>query len=101
MLVYAISLFTIGIWNTNENGNGLHWVNWDGVCYPKQEGGFGIRPLCVKNDALKTKWLWRFAKEEDAMWKNVIRVKYGIDDLDWGTKKSFYSHGVSCSVSNL
>jgi len=27
------------IWNTNENGNGLHWVNWDEVCHPKQEGG--------------------------------------------------------------
>jgi len=33
------------------------------------------------NNALKTKWLWRLAQEEDAMWKNVIKVKYGIDDL--------------------
>ena len=48
------------------------------------------------NDALKTKWLWRFAKEEDAMWKNVIKVKYGIDDLGWWTRKSSYFHGVSC-----
>jgi len=33
------------------------------------------------NEALKTKWLWRFAKEENAMWKNLIEAKYGIDDL--------------------
>jgi len=32
---------------------------------------------------LKTKWLWRFAKEDNAMWKNVIKAKYGIDNLGW------------------
>jgi len=33
------------------------------------------------NEVLTTKWLWSFAKEDDAMWKNVIKAKYGIDDL--------------------
>jgi len=47
------------------------------------------------NEAFKTKWLWRFAKEDDAMWKNVIKAKYEIDDLGWCTKKSSYSHRVS------
>jgi len=46
------------------------------------------------NDALKTKWLWRFAKEDDAMWKNVIKAKYAIDELGWWSKKSSNSHGV-------
>ena len=26
------------LWSTNENGNGLHWVNWDEVRRRKQEG---------------------------------------------------------------
>jgi len=30
------------------------------------------------NKALKT---WRFVKEDDAMCKNVINEKYGIDDM--------------------
>jgi len=47
------------------------------------------------NEVLKTKWLWRFANEDNAMWKNVISVKYGIVDLGWWTKKSSYSHGVN------
>ena len=68
------------LWNSNDNGKGLHWVSWNEVCCPKHEGGLGIRPLRVKNDALKTKWLWSFAKEDDAMWKNVIKAKYGIDE---------------------
>jgi len=86
--------------DTNENGNGLHWVNWDEVRHPQQEGGLGIRPR-IMNDTLKTKWLWRFAKEEDAMRTNVIKVKYRIDDYGSQTKKSFYSHKVSCWKSIL
>ena len=43
--------------------------------------------------------LWRFAKEEDAMSKNVKAAKYGINDLGWWTKESSYSHGVSCLKS--
>ena len=55
------------LWDSNNSDNGFHWVNWDEVCCPKQEGGLGIRPLRVMNEALKTKWLWRFAKEDNAM----------------------------------
>jgi len=47
------------------------------------------------NEALKTKWLWRFAKEDDAVRKNVFKAKYGIEDLGWWTKRSSYSHGFS------
>uniref|UniRef100_A0A7C9AA13 Reverse transcriptase domain-containing protein n=1 Tax=Opuntia streptacantha TaxID=393608 RepID=A0A7C9AA13_OPUST len=106
--IYFMSLFTIPasiahqlerimrdfLWNSNSSCNGLHWVNWDEVCRPKQEGGLGIRPLRVMNEALKTKWLWRFAKEDNAMWKNVIKAKYGTDDLGWWSKMSSFSHGV-------
>jgi len=94
-------IMTDFLWNTNDNGNGLHWVNWDEVCHPKQEGGLGIRRLRIMNEALKTKWLWRFAKEYDAMWKNVIKAKYGINELGWWSKKSSYSHGVCCRKSIL
>ena len=99
--IYFMSLFTIPasiasrlekimrdfLWNSNDNGNGLHWVNWNEVCRPKQLGGLGIRPLRDMNEALKTKWLWRFAKEDSDMWKNGIKAKYGIDELGWWSKK--------------
>ena len=48
------------------------------------------------NAALKIKWIWRFAKEEDAFWRKVIVAKYGVEDLGWWSKKSFYAHGVGC-----
>ena len=54
------------LWPNNGSTKGLHWVNWREVCRPKQQGGLSIRPLCQMNDALKIKWIWRFAKKEDA-----------------------------------
>ena len=48
------------------------------------------------NEAIKIKWLWRFAKEEDALWRKVVVAKYGVDNLGWWSKKSCYAHGVGC-----
>lgn len=31
------------------------------------------------------KWLWKFADEENMLWKEVITAKYGMEDK-WMTK---------------
>jgi len=33
------------------------------------------------NEALTIKWIWRFAKEEDAFFRKAIVAKYGVDNL--------------------
>jgi len=48
------------------------------------------------NKALKAKWLWRFAKKDNILWKNMVKLKYGIDRLGWWSKKSTYPHGIGC-----
>jgi len=53
------------------------------------------------NEALKIKWIWRFAKEEDAFWRKVIVAKYGVDNLGWWSKKSHYVYEVGCWKSIL
>ena len=78
------------LWANNETSSGFCWVNWREVCCSKQEGGLGIRPL----RRMKTKWLWHFIKEENALWRNVIIGKYGVDILGWWTKKSTFAHGI-------
>jgi len=108
--IYFMSLFTIPVsisqqlekimrdflWSNNEADMGFHWVKWEDICHPKREGGLGIRPLRDMNKALKAKWLWRFAKEDNTLWKNVVELKYGIDGLGWWSKKSNHPHGVGC-----
>ena len=59
-----------------------------------QEDGHGIIHLREMNEALKPKWLRRFDKEEDTMWKIVIEMKYGVDNIGWWSNKSSYAHGV-------
>ena len=58
-----------------------HLVGWDKVCAPIANGGLGIRKLTTFNKALLGKWLWRFGKEEDRLWRRVVASKFGEE---WG-----------------
>ncbi|KAE8663709.1 hypothetical protein F3Y22_tig00112921pilonHSYRG00052 [Hibiscus syriacus] len=65
-------------------GNGskkIHWVKWDDVYKPKNEGGLGVRNLTSMNRALLGKWSWRFANERHSVWRNFVCSKYNIDSL--------------------
>jgi len=83
------------LWSKHDSNRGFHWVSWDEICCPNEDGGLGIKPLRTMNEALKTKWLWRFAIEDDALWKKVILSKYGVDRFGWWSRRSslFCSQG--------
>ncbi|RVX12477.1 hypothetical protein CK203_011494 [Vitis vinifera] len=40
------------------------------------------------NKALLGKWIWRYACDKDNLWKQVITVKYGQEELGWRPKKA-------------
>jgi len=51
------------------------------------------------NEALKVKakwWLWWFSKEENSLWKNMMKMTCDVDKFGWWNKKSPYPHGVGC-----
>lgn len=48
------------------------------------------------NNALKAKWLQRFVKEDNTLWKNMVKVKYEVDRFGWWSKKSPYPHELGC-----
>jgi len=84
------------LWSNNDAEMGFHWVKWEDICHPKREGGLGIRSLQDMNKALQAMWLWRFAKEDNTLWKNMVKLKYGIDRLGRWSKTSTHAHGVGC-----
>ena len=73
----------------------FHMVDWSTVCTTLSSGGLGIRNLRTFNVALLGKWLWRFGQERDALWRQVIEVKYGCDWGGWYSSSSSSPYGVS------
>ena len=57
------------------------------VCRPISNGGLGVRNLRVFNRALLGKWLWRYTKEPEALWKTVIASKYGDLGEGWCSRE--------------
>ena len=82
------------LWLDNDPNTTFYWINWDDVGRLKHEGGLGIRCVLKMNEARKAKWLWRFANEEDALWKKVIVMKCGVDNFGWWSKKISCGHRV-------
>ncbi|WRX10498.1 Reverse transcriptase zinc-binding domain - like 2 [Theobroma cacao] len=60
------------LWAGNGEKKKIHFVNWTTVCKPKSQGGLGILDLELKNRALLSKWLWRYANEPDYLWRIVV-----------------------------
>ena len=50
------------------------------VCLERKKGGLGVRNLALMNKALLGKWNWRFAIDSEALWKQVISHKYGVEE---------------------
>ncbi|KAJ9699196.1 hypothetical protein PVL29_008009 [Vitis rotundifolia] len=75
------------LWGGGNLERKAHLVNWEAVCMDKEKGGLGLRKLVPLNKALLGKWVWRFAKSKDELWKQVLLAKYGQEDFGWRTKK--------------
>ncbi|WMV40391.1 hypothetical protein MTR67_033776 [Solanum verrucosum] len=88
--------------NCDSNNHKFHLVKWDQVILSKNEGGLGIRNLKIQNQSLLMKWLWRFASEEQALWKETIKARFGMENL-WITNLSTqpYGSGIWRSIRNL
>ena len=63
-------------------------VGWDKVCAPIANGGLSIRKLTTFNMALLGKWLWRFGKEENQLWRRLVASKFGEE---WGWEDGLLS----------
>ena len=49
------------------------------MCTSKRKGGLGICSLENLNKSLLEKWNWRLAVENNP-WKDLIKLKYGLEE---------------------
>ncbi|XVF18957.1 hypothetical protein REPUB_Repub11eG0068800 [Reevesia pubescens] len=71
-------LFVEGVWIDDPE-----MLSWKIVCSPKSVGGLGIINLKQKNLALLGKWYWRFATDDNALWKKLLTSKYNVTGRVW------------------
>ncbi|RVX15105.1 putative ribonuclease H protein [Vitis vinifera] len=74
------------LWGGGALENRPHLVSWKIICAAKKDGGMGIHSLSILNKALLGKWLWRFANENDPLWKQIISRKYSFQEGGWCSK---------------
>lgn len=65
------------LWHGCKEIKGYNLVKWEITLKNRDKGGMGIRDLRKQNNSLLMKWLWRYNEEGQALWKDVIRTKYG------------------------
>jgi hypothetical protein len=82
------------LWGGMGDEPKFHLVNWHQICSPIQYGGLGIRSLSIFNKALLGKWLWRYAMESGALWRQVVDSKYGSQWGGWCSNRVSEPHGV-------
>ena len=54
-------------------------MKWKEIPKSKMHGCLGIRRIRDFNDCLLIKWWWKFANEEEALWKKVVCSKYNLN----------------------
>lgn len=60
------------LWGDGLIKRKIHLVGWDKVSKSKKFGGLGIKKLLHQNQALLSKWWWRFGTEKNSLWTQVI-----------------------------
>lgn len=65
------------LWGDSATRRKIHLVSRKEVCKSKAQSGLGVRNLTDVNVCLLLKWWWRYGREQQSLWKQVVCSKYG------------------------
>ena len=65
-------------WSSNPPKRGIHWVKWEKLCLPLEEGDIDFRMIHEFNLALLAKQLWRLVQYPDSLVARVLCGRYYI-----------------------
>lgn len=76
-----------------KKGKGYYLVNWKMSSSQSYQVDLELAIWKSTMNAFLMKWLWRYVKEEQAFWREVIQCKYGQDN-QWCTNEVTTLYGV-------
>lgn len=80
-------------WGSSADHKRTHWISWEQICLPHEEGGLGIRRLKEVLYAFSAKLWWRL-REKNSLWAEHMIQKYC-------TKKSSLSPSLPSNCSPM
>uniref|UniRef100_M1B667 Retrotransposon protein, unclassified n=1 Tax=Solanum tuberosum TaxID=4113 RepID=M1B667_SOLTU len=64
-------------WGSTTDKDKYHWSSWKSMCFPRNEGGLGMRNMKDICDILNIKKWWGF-RCQDTLWAKFTKAKYCI-----------------------
>ena len=61
-------------WCQDEMKRGKANVSWEDICFPKHEGGLGIRKLHSFKIALMSSHIWKILTNKETLWVRWIHA---------------------------
>ncbi|XP_027062756.1 uncharacterized protein [Coffea arabica] len=67
--------FSNFLWGESKWGLKCHWIRWQDLCVPREEGGLGFRRLEDVHTAFSIKLWWNF-RSLSSLWSSFMKAKY-------------------------
>jgi hypothetical protein len=63
-------------WSNQDKDNKIHWLSWEKLVKPKEEGGLGFSDIHTFNMAMLAKQGLRLIHHPNSLCAQALRVKY-------------------------
>lgn len=63
-------------------------------------GGWGLKRFGITIGPFLAKWLWRFGREQESLWRKVVVARFGVSSR-WESREGRGRHGCGIWKSSL